>query len=951
MTPKTKYNDDFWLTLFMGGLMVVLLVALGINFFNAILNTQLESRKDFLIKQTELAAQSLEIDIDRFEEDAQFLIYYLEEDDLDPEDFRNEFTTTVRRVFNSYPGLIDSAWVDLNDSLVSFTMTPRNNFIRSSFKGDLEEKKNKDQTFFLQGDSGFKVLFSLDLVKYSRNLAANYYLNPNGGKFLFLKNQLWDIRQNEDQEEISIGDEAFEAIRNDVGIGVKGVYEVYRLNNQREIKSVLVQYPFDFGEIEEDVALVFFVESEDLTSGVYTTYFLLFVGLVILLISTFIIFIRSINNNLESQRILQGKNEEISDLFEHQSLLLRELRGFVFFYDQKGKITRLSDEVEEILGYSKEAILEAFEKRSNHEDVNRLRSKVINSVKKNLSIIDFEYDFTRSDGKKIRLRFFEKFIFDKEGKFLGGTGICTDVSKQYQGRTELVRSENRLRSVIDNIPDIIMIYDNQGKILDFHMKDQSNLFEVSDSLIGKNLADVTPNGQRIQVLGAFELARKTGVIQSVELKLKIGSGIKYFEVRYFPLDNRQIMSLAKEITGQKIWEKGLVDAMNAADYASRAKSEFLANMSHEIRTPMNGLLGIIEMLEKSDLNTEQKLYVEIIKNSGNSLLSIIKDILDYSKIESGKIQINEEVFSPSEELDKQIQIFIGLGKKKDLHIATHYGNDTHELVLGDKEKINQIVLNLVGNAVKFTPQGGEVSVYLDTETLSENLLYLNFRVKDTGIGIPDSFLAQLTDPFFQVESSNSRSFQGTGLGLAIAKKMIELLGGELNIKSEHGIGSEFSFSVLVKKTKELAIHTIPPESSERKDWSGMSKEYPMRILLAEDNDLNLQLMTLMLDQLGYPLEIARNGKEVLKKVKEQQFDLILMDVQMPVMNGLEATKRIRRERSNADIWIIGLSANVFDEDRKKAIESGMDDYLTKPIRMAILAKKLEQFYLKSQQKV
>jgi PAS domain S-box-containing protein len=950
MTLKTKYTNDFWMTLFMGVLMVVLVVALGISFFNAILNTQLESRKEFLVKQTELAAHSLEIDIDRFVEDAKFLLYYLEEDDLDQEDFKNEFSTTLRRVFNSYPGLIDSVFVDLNDSLVSFTMTSRNNFIRSSFKGDFEEKKNKDQTFFIQGESGFKVLFALNLVKYSKNLVANYYLNPTGGKFLYLKNQLWDIRYLETQAEISIKEEAFEAIRNDVSFGVKGIYEVEKLDNKGQVKSVLVQYPFDFGEIEEDAALVFFVESEDLTSGVYNTYFFLFVGLVILLISSVVIFIRSINNNLESQRILREKGGEISELYLQQNLLLKQLGGFVFFHDSKGIITQLSDEVIEILGHPKEAIFNAFQKGTKNEDIKRLKSKIIQSVEKNQSSLDFEFDYNRGDGKKIRLRLFEKLIFDDSGNFKGGMGICTEITKQYKDRIELLKSENRLRSVIDNIPDIISIYDNQGNILDLHMKDQISFFESAGTLVGMNLVDITPKNQRIEILGAFELARKTGIIQTVEVRLKLPSGVKYFEVRYFPLDNSQIMSLAKDITSQKIWENGLVEAMNASDQASRAKSEFLANMSHEIRTPMNGLLGIIDMLEKTDLKKEQKLYVEIIKNSGNSLLGIIKDILDYSKIESGKIQIYDEVFSPAEELEKQIQLFIGLGQKKDLRITTHFGIETHDLVLGDKGKIDQIVINLVGNAVKFTPQGGEVTVYLDKEILSENLQYLNCRVKDTGIGIPEGFLSNLTDPFFQVESSSTRSFQGTGLGLAIAKKMIELLGGELTIKSEYGLGSEFSFSVLVKKAKDHVINSFPTISTERKDWSGMSKEYPMRILLAEDNDLNLQLMTLMLDQLGYPLEIARNGKEVLEKVKEQQFDLILMDVQMPVMNGLQATREIRKQLSSSGIWIIGLSANVFDEDQKKAIESGMDDYLTKPIRMPVLGSKLEQFYLKSHQK-
>lgn len=944
-----NFQDEFWRTLLVGTLMVFLVTALGFSFFMAILNTQLKSRKDYLIKQTELAAQSLEIDIERFEEDGQFLINYLEEDDLDPEDFRQEFTTTVRRVFNRYPGLIDSVWVDLKDSLVSFTMTPRNDFLRSSFPGDLELKQSQDYTFFIQGDSGFKVLFSLDVVEYSKYFTSNFYLNPTGAKFLYLNNEVFNIGINEGREKISFTSRDFQQVQDEIKIGVKGIYEISWIKDQNEVDGVLVQYPFDFGEVEEDASLLFLVESEDLTSGIYNTFFILFLGLVSLLISTVIIFIRSLKTNLKSRRILEGKNREISELFEQQSLLLREAHGFIFFHDYKGEITQLSDEVENILGYPKEVVLRAFEKKSEQEDVNRLRTIIINALESNLSVIDFEYDYMRPDGVQTHLRFFEKFIFDQDGNFKGGTGICTDITKQHEDRVELSQSETRLRSVIDNIPDIISIYDNEANILDFHMKDQLSLFETSGPLIGMNLVDITPQNQRTEILAAFQQARKTGVIQSVELILKLQSGKKYFEVRFFPLDNIQIMSLSKDITGQKIWEKGLVEAMNAADNASRAKSEFLANMSHEIRTPMNGLLGIIDMLEKTELNKDQTLYVDIIKNSGNSLLGIIKDILDYSKIESGKIQINEEVFSPAGELKKLVQIFIGLGQKKNLKITTHHGNSSYDQVLGDKEKINQVILNLVGNAVKFTPVGGEVSIFLDAETLDHNLFYLHCRVVDTGIGIPKEHLAQLTDPFYQVESSNTRSFQGTGLGLAIAKKIIELLGGELRIMSEPGVGSEFSFTVLVKKAKD-EIQFFVPDLEERKDWAGMANEYPLKILLAEDNDLNLQLMTLMFEKLGYELEIAKNGKEVLEKIKEQPFDLILMDVQMPVMNGLEATKSIRSESFGEGIYIIGLSANVYDEDRRKAIDSGMDDYLTKPIRMMILAQKLEQFYLKSKKK-
>lgn len=945
MISKKKYNNDFWLTLFAGSLMVILVIMLGVSFFSAILNTQLSSRKDYLIKQTELAAQSLEIDINRFEEDAQFFLNYLEEDQLKSGNFNQDFTTTMRRVFNNYPGLIDSVWVDLNDSLVSFTMTARGNFIRRSFQGDLEEKKLNMQSVYLKGKKGIRVLFSIDLVQFSKNFVSNYYLNPAGGKFLILKDKFLDIGATAGDAQIKIDAEDYELIKQDISDGVMGVYELEWVKNKESVKGILVQYPFDFGEIEEESTLAFFVESEDLTSGVYNTFFILFVGLVTLLMGTVGIFIRSINNNLNSQRILKGKNKEISALFDQQSLLLRELHGFVFFHDSQGFITHISDEVEEILGYPKKLIFDAFQKNSQHEDVKKIRSKIIDSVERHQSWIDFEYDFTSLAGEKLRFRIFEKLIFDKYGNFKGGTGICTNVTKQYLDRMELENSENRLRSVIENIPDIITIYDTKGEVLDIKFKEEAHLFHGRGHVVGQYLADLLPENQKSSVLASFEMVLRTNLIQTVEVMIQYPKGNKYFEVRFFPLDKSQIMSLAKDITSQKIWENGLVQAVNASDNANRAKSEFLANMSHEIRTPMNGLLGVIDLLENTMLDKEQKLYVEIVKNSGNSLLGIIKDILDYSKIEAGKIDLIEEVFSPAMEVEKLVQIFIGMSQKKQIKITTQSTKDAYELVVSDKEKINQILLNLVGNAIKFTPEGGAVSIFLNVESLPDGFCVLKYEVVDTGIGIPNDLIEQLTDPFFQVESSSTRTYQGTGLGLAIAKKIIELMGGQLKITSVAGIGSEFYFTVLVKKTENQLAKKISFDHVERNDWSNMAAEFPLKILLAEDNDLNLQLMSLILEQLGYELEVARNGNEAVEKVKNQSFDLVLMDVQMPIMNGLEATQKIRKELNQPILKIIGLSANVFDEDRKKALDSGMDDYLTKPIKMDVLALKLKLFHL------
>jgi signal transduction histidine kinase/ActR/RegA family two-component response regulator len=419
----------------------------------------------------------------------------------------------------------------------------------------------------------------------------------------------------------------------------------------------------------------------------------------------------------------------------------------------------------------------------------------------------------------------------------------------------------------------------------------------------------------------------------------------YYEMRFFPLDENQMISISKDITSQKIWEKGLLDAMHAAEQANKSKSEFLANMSHEIRTPLNGLLGMVDLLESTKLDQIQTQYLDIVKNSGSSLLTIIRDILDYSKIEAGKVDIRVSAFSPVEEVKAQLEILGAIAQKKEISLLLEEELGSPLVVEADRDKINQILLNLIGNALKFTPEGGKVTVILTQELLGHDLLMLQYTVKDTGIGITQENILRLTQPFFQVESSATRSYQGTGLGLAIAKKMIELLGGELEVQSEPGQGATFQFSVLAK-VKQEALTLVVKEEPPHTLTEGLGKDFPLRILIAEDNELNLQLMGLMFQQLGFAFEVAKNGQEAVDKVSEQDFDLVFMDVQMPVMNGFEATEEIRKMATKQSLIIIGLSANAFEDDQKKALEVGMDDYLTKPLRLAVLASKLEQYYRK-----
>lgn len=939
-------SNIIWLSS-IGSLLVVLVVILGISFFSAIFDAQVESRREFLSQQTALASRGLEIELERFQTEYNAFYGYLQSQRETPELALESLAPNTRRLINMFPQLIDTVWVDLGEEVYFFTLTPRNDLASGQIQGGLPRSFRSNLFLVSEENSPTRLVFSLNLTAFSKEFASSFYLNPGGKKFLMMNSELQDLTLGTSQD-IEFSSADLQPIIQDVQVGVKGLYEVSWVDfEKKNVTGILAQYPLSFSFTKGPVALVFLLPTESITSGIYTTYIVFFLGIVFLLGLTATFFVISLRNNINSTREIEGNLEEISTLFEQQNLLLEELRGFVFFHDQSGKISRVSEEVENVLDFPREKFISEFSNQSENEVVQKIIAEVKEAIIQKKEYIDLEADLIKSDGQKIRVRVFEKLMYQKEGAFYGGMGICTDITAQYLSRQEVLTSENRLRNLIQSIPDSIFLYDNQGKILDQHIQGMEASRTPERGVLGVNLMEIAEPDQRKDVMATFNKARKTGELQTTTVSWKTDSGSqRHVEMRFFPLDDQQMMSISKDITGQKIWEKGLMEAMQAADQASRAKSQFLANMSHEIRTPMNGLLGIIDLLENTKLNTIQKQYVEIIKNSGNSLLTIIKDILDYSKIESGKIELIPEVFNPEVEARDQIQILGGLAKKKGIQLQLKINSNSRELwVEADRTKINQVLLNLAANAIKFTPEGGEVNVQLNVQEISGAGIQLTYVVKDSGIGIAAENLEKLTEPFFQVESSASRTFQGTGLGLAIAKRMIDLMAGELQIRSALGEGSEFTFSVWVKKVDKLALK---PQRAELtwKDVKEMGADFPLKILLVEDNELNLQLMKMMFDQLGFSYDTSKNGLDALEKVKNKKYDVILMDVQMPVLNGIDATIEIRKNPDNKDIIIIGLSANVFEEDQQKAKDAGMDDYLTKPIRLAVLADKLEYYYRK-----
>lgn len=508
----------------------------------------------------------------------------------------------------------------------------------------------------------------------------------------------------------------------------------------------------------------------------------------------------------------------------------------------------------------------------------------------------------------------------RAGRVMGFVGVLLDVTALRQAVVEHAERESHLRllearshALLENLPDLLFQFDAAGRFVDFQASSGERFLLTPEQFLGRRLGEILPPAIGQDAEAALEAARRTGQPQRHEYALDVpGLGVRDFEARISPMKSGGFLGLVRDVTELKRSERQLIDARERALSASSSKSQFLANVSHEIRTPLNGIIGVTQLLRTLVLPDEAREYVALLEGAGEALLALVNEVLDLSKIEADRLELSSAPFDLAALVTQATRSFGTQAQRKRLSLEVVIDPTAAGIVLGDAARVRQIVTNLVGNAVKFTDVG---AVTVSVRRANDGVLVLS--VSDTGPGIPVSVQASIFEPF--VQASGHRA-QGTGLGLSISQRLARLMGGELRLSSAEGQGSTFEARLPLPVGRELAPPLTPVPHGPR-----------LKVLVAEDNEVNARLTRAMLEWLGHDVETVRDGRAVVEAALGAAWDVVFMDVQMPLVDGLEATRMLRSAERTRKLPVVALTANALKGDEQACYAAGMNAYLAKPV--------------------
>ncbi|MCC9168250.1 PAS domain-containing hybrid sensor histidine kinase/response regulator [Pontibacter harenae] len=646
-----------------------------------------------------------------------------------------------------------------------------------------------------------------------------------------------------------------------------------------------------------------------------------------------------ISTNITKQRNASQQLEQSEELHR---LLSENSRDIICLLNTDGTYQYVSKSVTEFLGYTQEELLLKSKQELIHPDDREkaLQNGLLKSLKEKISTT-VQHRKLKKNGEYVWVETNIKPIFDAAGEITKLQSATRDISHRRQYEQKLKHSEKKYRDLINYSQAYICTHDLEGHVISVNPYLLQMLGYAEEEMLGQKMNKFFPEQHKDNLDEYLAQFEGSNVVEGVLSILDKNKEERYLFYHNYKVEESNtdpyIIAIAQDITDRMQAERDLIEAKEAAEESARVKEHFLANMSHEIRTPMNGILGMADLLKKTSLDEGQKKYLHIIRQSADNLLVIINDILDVAKIEAGKLELESIPFDVTETVRATFQSLSYKAEEKDIVFSLEPFELKHKVIEGDPYRLTQILVNLLGNAIKFTDTGS-VTLYAHPIKETHNDLTLRFSVKDTGIGIPDDKTELIFEGFTQAYTSTTRQYGGTGLGLSICKNLVEMQGGTIWVESTVGEGSSFNFELTYPKCLE---HATLHEQQDEVDFKSLSN---VRALLAEDNEVNVFLARSIMEGWGFVVDVAYNGQEALDLVEQNNYDIILMDIQMPVLSGVDATYGIRANKNNvkAGIPIIALTANALKGDAEKYLQAGMNAYLSKPFEEEKLFLKIAE---------